>query len=474
MKRPFLIFAVSSVLASESYSKCIPAYEYVPFAGVAAEPSRSGNVYLGTYSRISPDGKYVMRSLSGDNLSRVTVMELRSDGKGGKEAVAYQTSFENEAFPVQGSWRFLNNVGGESYRLKDILQKQKNAEEQFKGGISGFYATAAELPGGTDSEIKIRSLSWPNSNNQDAPGQLKNRMITIRKRADGSYQKTSESQDHLMCSNLKATEGNMFSLPMISPDGKEFAAQPQNPKNGRVSMRVYSFGENEEDCKFEDDTNAPSSKAIFGYAQNGKKAPVVFLSSGVMDGETKCRDVFSEMVPDPLEPKEMVLVKYDPPKKVCWIPKIPVSGIHLYDRDLKRTFYVGDRSAPLTTVDSFPGMTKDGRVVFGAQWNACQVLKRKVNVLDKNGKPELDENGVNKTTEESYNYCVPKTGYVIADPNQSEDMKRFRANNPKLAADMKSCITTEEVAKVEADQAVIYGLTPAVKSNFSETPKAVQ
>ncbi|MBK9322214.1 MAG: hypothetical protein IPM97_04530 [Bdellovibrionaceae bacterium] len=104
-----------------------------------------------------------------------------------------------------------------------------------------------------------------------------------------------------MCSNIQKTEGRLYSLPMISTDGTEFSALPQSPEDRKVSMRVYKFGADNRSCEKSDDLSVATSKAIFGIAQSGKKAPVVFLSGSTVANR-------------------------------------PAYGIHLYDRDLKRTF----------------------------------------------------------------------------------------------------------------------------------------
>ncbi len=395
----YLLTSVVMVLVAQNgFAKCVPANEYVPFIGPAAKPDASGTVPVGMYSRISPDGRFVMRSFSGSGLSTVTLMEIQKLADGTKGAKAYETDFNNEAFPIQGSWRFLSDLDGSHYRVGDIVRDQKNAKRQFRGGISGFYTAAAEMPGATDSKIGIRSLSWPNSNSgsglgigdTQGVGQLTNQIVTVKKNTDGSYEKVDSSREFIMCDNLRKTDGSLFSLPMISTNGSEFSALPQNPRDHRMTMRVYRFGADNKECVPTDDLNVPASKAIFGFPQTGKSAPLVFLSNSVINGQA-------------------------------------MYGIHLYDRDLKRTFFLGDRSK-WVSADAFPGMTRDGRVIYGARWKDCGT-------------------------------CAEKTGYVITDFYQSEDLNKFRQAYPDQAKSLKQCVTEEEVAKVEAEQAAMYGLS---------------
>ncbi len=391
MKSALCFFAILCSVGAAS-AKCIPANEYIPFVGKATKPNSNGMIALGMYSRISPDGRFVLRSFSGDHLSAVTLMEIFKQPNGQKGARAYETDFDNEAFPVQGSWRFLVDIDGSHYLVKDIVTLQKDARKQFRGGITGFYTAAAEKPGASDQSIQIRTLSWPSERVGDqleqGVGQLTNETIYVRKNPDKSYSKYDSFGPYYMCSNIQKTEGMTYSLPMISTDGTEFSALPQNPADRKVSMRVYKFGADNKSCEKSDDLNVATSKAIFGIAQNGKKAPVVFLSGSTVDNR-------------------------------------PAYGIHLYDRDLKRTFFVGDR-AKRVSADSFPGMTKDGRVVYGARWRDCEA-------------------------------CPETLGYVITDFYQAEDVKRFKEQHPDQAKNFKQCITEEEVAKVEAEQSVLYG-----------------
>ena len=122
---------------------CIPALSYLPLDARQVGRDSHGNAALGTYERISPDGRFILRSYSGAQVGKVTLMELPS-------AVAssirlYRTPFSNEAFPVQGTWRYLIDVSGEHYRFLDIVRSQADANPLFKGGMTGVYAAASEM-----------------------------------------------------------------------------------------------------------------------------------------------------------------------------------------------------------------------------------------------------------------------------------------------------------------------------------------
>ncbi|MBC7420142.1 MAG: hypothetical protein H7328_05390 [Bdellovibrio sp.] len=383
-----LIGILPIFVSSSSYAQCIAPVEYVKFTGVAAQPESNGSVTLGTYSRISPDGKFVLRSIAGSHTSKVTLNEIFTNTNGKKLARSYNTRMDNEAFPVQGTWRYVVDPGGDHYQPKEILNKQKDARKSFNGGINGFYTAAAELPSLDPNSIKILSLSGPTTSNNEAT-ELTTAVVYLKKNSSGQYEFDKESKRTSICGNLKNEK--MFTMPMISVDGTEFSAVPTSPANGKPSSRIYKLeGAN---CILDDDLGFITAKTIFGFARDGKKAPVIFMGNSVMDSEEVGK-------------------------------KINVSGVHYYDRDLKKSFYIGDRSTDLQ-VDAFPGATKDGRIIVGAKWKEIQK-----------------------------DVPVEQSGYVIMDPFQSESMRKLPDHMRP-----KKCITRSEVAAAEKEQAGIYGLT---------------
>lgn len=324
----FLTLTTLSLFNIAQASTCVPAHEYFPFEGKWASKNDRGEIILGMYSRMSPDGKYVLRSFSGQGLSQVTLMELV---RGEKNSVRpYETPMKNEAFPVQGSWRYLIDIGGEHYKVSDIVKNQKKADKQFKGGITGFYTVAAELNGGTATNHKIRSLSWPTDNAESqGVGVLSNRVITASLNKSGVASKKDNGSTNYMCANLRSTDGQIMSLPMISLDGSEFASMPQNPRGSEVSMRIYKFGADNKSCEKVQDLKVAVAKVIFSRPELNA---VLFYASGAMDNRG--------------------------------------NGIYFYDRDVKQTFTLDDPDKKVRA-DSFPGFTNDGRVVYGAHWKEC-------------------------------------------------------------------------------------------------------
>ena len=55
---------------------CVPHVAYLPLDADAVGRDDHGVAALGTYERISPDGRFILRSYSGARLGQVSLMEL--------------------------------------------------------------------------------------------------------------------------------------------------------------------------------------------------------------------------------------------------------------------------------------------------------------------------------------------------------------------------------------------------------------
>ena len=98
-----LTFSASAAMAGEGGTQCIAPLTYLPLDGNAVGFDAQGVPALGTYERISPDGRFILRSYSGAKVGTVSLMELPASGDG--PIRVYSAPFSNEAFPVQGTWR---------------------------------------------------------------------------------------------------------------------------------------------------------------------------------------------------------------------------------------------------------------------------------------------------------------------------------------------------------------------------------
>ncbi len=390
-----LLLGPSPALATASSSgadACIAPISYLPLDAEQVGRNDQGVAALGTYERISPDGRFVLRSYSGAKLGRVSLMELPAAGTG--PVKAYRTPLSNEAFPVQGSWRYLVDVNGEHYRFADVLRLQTQARPLFRGGMTGFYAAASELPpddgadGGT-STIRIRSLSWPQDANPDQQGVGPLQIATIGVQDDGRRAKVvSNTGPRFICSARASTDGNVYALPMISIDGSEFSAIPQVPRQGQPSMRVYGLGSASEaspaTCDLRADLGESPGKAVFGFPPGGAPA---------------------------------------------WLTYSDLGQIYVHDRELRQSARL-EHARHRVLVTAFPGLTRDGRVIYGATWHDCTDTKA----------------------------CPAQAGYVVADPYQSEAYRalwRAAGRQPP-----RQCITAGQVQAERARFARLHGLGP--------------
>ncbi len=362
-------------------SACIAPLTYLPLDAREVGVDDHGKAVLGTYERVSPDGRFVLRSYSGARLGKVSVMELpESTG----QVKVFRTPLANEAFPVQGTWRYLVDVNGEHYRFKDMLTEQASALPLFKGGMTGFYAAASELmPASTQvspaavasvrRSILIRSLSWPQNADPDAQGVGPLQLATIEVEDDGSSAKMVRSEGPtFICGGRGPVDGNVYALPMLSVDGTEFSAIPQVPRSGQPSMRVYGLASQgaSHPCELRADLGFSPSKAVSGYASGDQAA---------------------------------------------WLTYSDLGHVYVYDRVSGQTFRM-DHGRHRVLASAFPGLTRDGRVIYGATWRDCA----------------------------DANTCAEQAGYVVADPYQSQAWKHYRQGRGDLQA--KACITQAEVA----------------------------
>jgi hypothetical protein len=311
---------------------CIPQNQFVELtaqtAGTQTDAYGKTSVALGSYERISPDGRFVLRSFSGARLGEVSLIELPAPGNSAIKA--YETPLQNEAFPVQGSWRYLVNINGDHYPFASVLSRQTKARPVFRAGMTGFYAAASELPSIKPGHIRIRSFSWPNATggaDSQGEGALSVRTVEV----DTARHKVSaDTGTQNICTERVRQDGPMYALPMISVDGEEFAALPQTPVQGKPTMRVYGFGASGAGCEARAAFDFSSGKTIFGH---------------------------------PGAPGQGANLAYEYQSQVWW-----------YSRELGQAFnlvpYLPNPQQQIFA-SAFPGISKDGRVIYAATLKDC-------------------------------------------------------------------------------------------------------
>lgn len=411
---------LSENLSPSVLQSCIPAHLFAELnssvAGSQTDVYGKSTVALGAYERVSPDGRFILRSFSGSKLGEVSLIELSADGK---VLRAIPTPLKNEAFPVQGSWRYLVDTNGDHYTFESIVRNLHNADPTerqsltalanrqlleanlsrikpqpvLRGGMDGFYAAASELPSSKAGHIRIRSLSWPNSagdSQTQGQGALVSRTIEVDTR---HHSITHDTGPVFHCKDRVRQDGTLYALPMISVDGNEFAALPQTPVQGKQTMRIFGFGEDGKACEARQSFDFSSGKTIFGFPQNANGSD-----------NAKSADLAWEYQGN-----------------AFW-----------YSRELGQPFNLspfeleGRRTGAdfELTASAFPGLTRDGRVIYGATLKDCK---------SRAGKP----------------ICRERAGYVISDPYQSNAYRNFLLTYKGAAR--QQCITRGDVERARAE-----------------------
>ena len=72
----------TTAVADDAGNQCIAPISYLPLDPAMVGRGDNGVAALGTYERVSPDGRYILRSYSGAQLGRVSIMELPATGTG--------------------------------------------------------------------------------------------------------------------------------------------------------------------------------------------------------------------------------------------------------------------------------------------------------------------------------------------------------------------------------------------------------
>jgi hypothetical protein len=389
---------------SDALQACVPAHQFAELpahiAGEQTDAYGKTTVALGAYERVSPDGRFVLRSYSGSRLGEVSLIELSAEGQ---VIRAIPTPLKNEAFPVQGSWRYLVDTNGDHYTFESIVRifhadqrptlPSNPPRPVFRGGMDGFYAAASELPSPKPGHVRIRSLSWPNSSG-DAQTQGEGALVSRTIEVDTQRHRiTADSGPVFQCRERVRQDGPLYALPMISVDGQEFAALPQMPVEGKQTMRIFGFGADGKSCEVSQAFDFSSGKAIFGFprtATQGRPAQGADLA---------------------------------------WEYQ---GHAHWYSRELGLPFNLspfeleGRRTgADLELIASaFPGITKDGRVIYGATVKDCQVSQGR-------------------------RTCRDRAGYMISDPYQSNAYRNFLLTYKGPAR--QQCITRGDVLRARAE-----------------------
>jgi hypothetical protein len=313
-------------------AKCVAARQVVSY------PEDLPNV--GMYHRVHPSGQYIIASGAAEGVgeNRVAIIDLTTkDAEGKPVAKAVKTPMINETYPVEGTWNLLasprnfnreDSPGMRYYRLGDVLEKSADAKPVMNDPEHDqWYHSAAELPGSTKDKPKFRTMLYGE----------RYRDYTMSFDKNGVVKESTKSETKRACQNLT----DRLASPILSKDGTEVAAT----NSGKTV--IYKI-KDDSSCEVVDDLGVYTSKVNFSYPKAGTKGSVVFHGN------------FTSLVDG-----------------------VPTAarGVFLYNRDTKITQKLSDAKTAeeyTQTQPSYPGMTKDGRVVY------INIKKREIVTVDPN------------------------------------------------------------------------------------------
>lgn len=315
---------------SQAYGACVPAKVVVEYPENAPSP--------GMYHRVHPSGNYVMASgVTNSYEYGVAIIDLtKKDAAGKIQAKLVKTPMINETYPVEGSWSHLasplHNDGMRYYKFSEVLEKEDKADPVMNDKRhSNWYHSAAELPGSTPTKYKFRTMLYGEQY----------RDYTIEYNQNGKVTKTENTDTMNACRNLTGA----LDSPILSKDGTEVAGRTNE------GTTIYKI-KPDSTCEVVDVIPFHTSKVNFSYPKPPKKGQVVFKGNA------------------------NIMVDGSPQR---------VSGVFLYDRDTKTTTRLsGDNDDE----PSYPGMTKDGRVIYQ------NIGSREIVIVDPN---QLNVDGTEKS-----------------------------------------------------------------------------
>ncbi len=303
------LYILLSVVTFESvYAACVPARRVVD------APDELNDI--GVYHRVHPSGNYVIasRAMEGRGENHVAVVDLTNP----EQPRVIETPMIDETYPIEGRWKYLasprnreeTGSGMRYYPFEGatgVLEAGREANYVMNDADHDqWYHSSAELPGSTDQNFQFRTMLYGN----------RYRDYTLTTNSQGVVS-TNHTETRNACTNLTGH----LSSPILSKDGTEVAA------NVGSSTVIYRINSADSTCELVDDVGFYTSKVSFSYPNPPSKGQIAFQGSHTV--------------------------------MVDGIPQ-PMTGIFIYDRDTRTTRKIsGDSGNP-----SYPGFTKDGRVIY--------------------------------------------------------------------------------------------------------------
>ncbi|MBC7741518.1 MAG: hypothetical protein H7061_04945 [Bdellovibrionaceae bacterium] len=361
--KTILIFTMT--LSSITYAaNCLPPREFI------ASPANNGGAYL----RVHPTGDYVL--YTGGRTSNVEIIDFtKTNDSGAIAPVIIKTPMKNEAYPVEGRWDLIASPydikGMSYYSFADFtsaaVENKLTVEPVFSDRTHNqFYHSSAELPGGKKGNYDFRTTLWMDRWTQDysvsidAAGkrEIKTKgaryqicenlfaplkIAGVTEVADIRTQMAGLSNEYLNLQNTstpavlaRRQEIQTLLSPLqqrlahlvpslnqltLSKDGTMLAGIPSN----KSTTHVYKIKENGE-CELVKDLGIRTSKVSFSYPYKNELPMVTYNAEGNAANNY-------------------------------------VRGVYLYDLQTDKSFPISTAAAESA---SYPGFTKDGRIIYKA------------------------------------------------------------------------------------------------------------
>lgn len=338
--------------AGVSAKNCFPGSEFIA-------SSKAGD---GAYLRVHPSGNYLLYSVATSRL--VEIVDLTRKNQQGQPLII-STSMTAETAPVEGRWEFLAAPRYESsmsyFSFQDFLDnpEAKAVKPIFTDSEhNDYYHSSAELPGGESSNYTFRTTLFQNGWTRD---------YSVVKTATGKKEIKPKGKRYHICSNIFSSSANdkkpILTQPVLSKDGTLIAGLPTH----KTTTHVYRIKENG-DCDLVKDIGVRTWKVNFSYPEKNKLPMLTYSASG------NAANNF-------------------------------LRKAYIYDLESSKSFALTDKDYES---DTFPGFTKDGRVIYRGydaekrkgyfRVDALKIVSSAARCAERTGTPDVPQKAEQKSS----------------------------------------------------------------------------
>lgn len=302
-------------------------------------------------------------SIIGEGACLLDLRKLNTDGT----ISIIPTKLNDEAYPVEPDWDLVaspnhnNDKEMHYFSLKELTTKPKEQQMPiYKDSFNEFYHSAARTPSGS-----TRVMMWSNLQHRDYTGasssmkggpiklacsnllpsnfnyahfnKVRNDLIAIYQNCadlpedtpqqSKCYDQVSASPSATEYEKLEVHVKQVLENPILSKNGQEIGGL----QGGKLT--IYAL-RNNGNCVTIDQLPFRGSKMSFDHPKSGKKGLIAFTSEGNEVGD------------------------------------LVMSSVYIYDRDSKKLVRIGAGAE----LSSYPGFTKDGRLMYLKAVNGVREL----------------------------------------------------------------------------------------------------